>query len=212
VFYFFIFNFSWDYGAVHFVSINTETDFEDAPENEKGDSGIFPAGKFAPEGTYLAWLENDLIKAAADPKINWILAGGHRPFEDFNSADVDALFIKYNVSMYFAGHSHSYSRYPASDHGGVTTHIVVGGAGCDEMYFASDNPTPGMHTGATCDEWSRRAGGKKNKKSICEGATFFTDAYAIGKLSIADGGYGAISWQLVSSIDGSIIDAVTLCN
>ena len=44
---------SYDYGAVHFVSINTETDFADAPENEKGDSGIFDAGHFAPDGMYV---------------------------------------------------------------------------------------------------------------------------------------------------------------
>lgn len=38
---------------MHFVSINTETDFPDAPEAEKGDSGIFDAGHFAPDGKML---------------------------------------------------------------------------------------------------------------------------------------------------------------
>jgi hypothetical protein len=41
---------SFDYGGVHFVSLDTETDFPDAAENEKGDSGIFDAGHFAPDG------------------------------------------------------------------------------------------------------------------------------------------------------------------
>lgn len=43
-------NNSFDYGGVHFVSLDTETDFPDAAENEKGDSGIFDAGHFAPDG------------------------------------------------------------------------------------------------------------------------------------------------------------------
>ena len=55
--------------------------------------------------------------------------------------------------MYFAGHSHSYSRYNVDKYNGITTHITVGGAGCEEMAFSPDNPTPGMHIGTTCDEW-----------------------------------------------------------
>jgi hypothetical protein len=43
---------SFDYGGVHFVSLNTETDFEGAAEAEKGDSGIFDAGHFAPSGEH----------------------------------------------------------------------------------------------------------------------------------------------------------------
>lgn len=50
----------------------------------------------------------------------------------------------------------------------------------------------------------------KNKKEVCEGAVFFTDAYAIGKLTIANGGYGDILWELYSSVDGSVIDTVTI--
>lgn len=199
---------------MHFVSINTETDFDGAAENEKGDSGIFPAGHFAADGAYLSWLEADLKKASQDPSIHWMFAGGHRPFTDFNSTQVDALFVKYNVSLYFAGHSHSYSRYDASQHSGVTTHITVGGAGCDEMQYAIDNPQPGMHSGVTCEAWSQYEFGannaKKNKLSSCQGAEYFTDAYAIGKLTIADGGRGDLTWTLVSSIDGSVLDSITL--
>lgn len=199
---------------MHFVSINTETDFDGAAENEKGDSGIFPAGHFAPEGEYLSWLEADLLKASQDPNVHWIFAGGHRPFTSFNSTQVDALFIKYNVSLYFAGHSHSYSRYDASAHGGVTTHITVGGAGCDEMLYATDNPQPGLHSGVTCEAWAQYEfppnNAKKNKLSSCQDAEYFTDAYAIGRLSVADGGRGDVKWTLVSSIDGSVLDTITL--
>eukprot|EP00286_Rhodomonas_abbreviata_P023490 CAMPEP_0181309894 /NCGR_PEP_ID=MMETSP1101-20121128/12269_1 /TAXON_ID=46948 /ORGANISM="Rhodomonas abbreviata, Strain Caron Lab Isolate" /LENGTH=448 /DNA_ID=CAMNT_0023416433 /DNA_START=92 /DNA_END=1438 /DNA_ORIENTATION=+ len=208
--------YSWEYGAVHFVSINTETDFDGAAENEKGDSGIFNAGKFAPDGTYLTWLENDLLKASQDPNVKWILAGGHRPFDADSStfADVEALFTKYGVAMYFAGHSHSYSRYLPAAHEDVTTHITVGGAGCDEMLFAEDNPAPGHHTGTTCEAWSELRfpplGLRKNRLSACSGAEFFTDAYAVGKLTIADGGRGDITWELFSSIDRTVLDSVVI--
>ena len=199
---------------MHFVSIDTETDFDGAAENEKGDSGIFAAGQFAPPGTYLAWLESDLQAAAANPEVKWIFAAGHRPFTTFNSTQVDELFVKYGVSMYFAGHSHSYSRFSASAHSGVTTHITVGGAGCDEMLYAVDNPTPGLHTGNTCANWASYEfpphNLKKNKLETCEGAEFFTDAYAIGKLRIEDFGRGDVKWELYSSIDGSVLDSVSL--
>lgn len=88
----------------------------------------------------------------------------------------------------------------------------VGGAGCEEMVFSDTNPTPGKHTGATCEEWSNRMvrGEKKNKRSVCENAAFFTDAYAIGKLTIENNGWGDIKWELLSSIDGSVLDAITI--
>ena len=37
-------------------------------------------------------LEKDLAAAAANPAVRWIVAGGHRPFEDFDYTAVAALF------------------------------------------------------------------------------------------------------------------------
>ena len=90
------------------MSIDTSTDFPNAPEGETGDSGSasLPAGHFAPDGAYMAWLARDLATAAADPAVRWIVAGGHRPFEDFDGTDVGELFKASGVSMYFAGHGH----------------------------------------------------------------------------------------------------------
>ena len=54
--------YSWNYGPVHFVSVNTETDFPGAGEERTGDSH-FPwlkAGGFGYKGEYLQWVENDL--------------------------------------------------------------------------------------------------------------------------------------------------------
>jgi hypothetical protein len=212
--------YSFDYGAVHLVSINSETDFPDAPEAEKGDSHLFKAGHFAADGEYMRWLEADLAKAAADPSVSWIIAGGHRPFSSYNADNqklLNDLFVKYGVSMYFAGHSHSYSRYAASDHSGVV-HITVGGAGCEEMLYSETNPTPGAFLKdpaqrVTCEEWANYTwadGSKKNKLSSCESAAFFTDAYAIGILTAQDNGRGDLKWELMSSIDGSVIDTVSI--
>jgi len=59
--------FSFNYGPVHFVSSNTETDFAGAGEENTGDSHIpwLPAGHFGADGEYLAWLEADL-------KVFWV--------------------------------------------------------------------------------------------------------------------------------------------
>ena len=54
--------YSFNYGPVHFVSSNTETDFKGAGEEHTGD-GHFPwlkAGGFGADGEYQAWLEADL--------------------------------------------------------------------------------------------------------------------------------------------------------
>ena len=122
---------------MHYVSIDTSTDFPNAPEGETGDGhfSFLPAGHFAPNGTYmkvstlttarltydllalqhcaiplsLQWLEADLAAAQANPSTRWIVAGGHRPFEDLDNAnaqEVAALFKKYGVAFYFAGHGH----------------------------------------------------------------------------------------------------------
>ena len=72
--------YSWNAGLVHFVSLDTETDFPGAAEATHGDSGLLKAGGFGEDGDYLRWLEADLQAAndnrAARP---WIIAAGHRP-------------------------------------------------------------------------------------------------------------------------------------
>ena len=49
--------YSFDYGRMHFVSIDTSTDFPGAPEGKTGDGNFpqLPAGGFAPDGAYMAW-------------------------------------------------------------------------------------------------------------------------------------------------------------
>jgi hypothetical protein len=51
---------SFNYGMVHFVAWNSETDYPNAPCLNHGDSGVIPAGHFGVDGEMLAWLEADL--------------------------------------------------------------------------------------------------------------------------------------------------------
>ncbi|KAJ5745944.1 hypothetical protein N7520_011126 [Penicillium odoratum] len=106
--------FSWDYGMVHFVQFNTETDFPDAPDLPGG-SGDENAGPFAPNGTQLAWLKKDL--ASVDrKKTPWIIVAGHRPwYVDSATCDecqsaFEPLLVEYKVDIALFGHKHFYER------------------------------------------------------------------------------------------------------
>ena len=141
---------------------DTETDFPGAEEQGTGDSHMksLPAGYFGREGEYLEWLEADLAAADAARRAGsgrpWLIAGGHRPYGEVR-ATVESLFEKYGVDIYFAGHSHSYSRSVPAVTGRVESHhakhayvtptaptwVTVGGAGCDEMEQGHEMPPPG---------------------------------------------------------------------
>ncbi len=115
---------SWDYGNVHFVSLNTEI-------------------AYAAGSDQAQWLEADLAQASADPRVRWIVAVFHRPPYSSGSHGSDmgvreawsALFEKYGVSLVFSGHDHDYERslafangVPQRDGSGVV-YVVAGGAG-----------------------------------------------------------------------------------
>jgi hypothetical protein len=72
--------YSYDYGPVHVIMINTETDFEGAPA---GPGTTLNAGNYFGTTGQLAWLKNDLEKATTPErlsKVPWIIVAGHRPF------------------------------------------------------------------------------------------------------------------------------------
>ncbi len=137
-------HYSFNYGNVHFVSIDSETGYPGAQEEKRY---VMPCGGF---GDQLSWLEADLIKAnqnrAAQP---WILVQGHRPMYGDKGINVkfqqamEELFYKYGVDVYFSGHEHYYVRnYPVYqgvidekkyDNPRFTTHLMIGGSGNDEM-------------------------------------------------------------------------------
>ena len=201
--------YSWNYGDAHFVSLNTETDFPGAGESKTGDSHIpwLKAGGFGRKGEYLDWLERDLAAADAARKSGdpsgrrWIIAGGHRPFGDIQECCAD-LLEKYGVDMYVAGHGHSYSRSMPATSSKVddnhsqgrytspngTVWIMVGGAGCDEM-------TQGNDTSA-------------GVVAAPHGSTVVTSRrYATGVLTVNS---TALYWRLVDSVNGAILDELTI--
>jgi len=99
--------YSYDYGSMHFIQINTETDF---PSSPMGPGTYYGAGPF---GNQLAWLEADLEAAAQNRKsVPWIVVSGHRPWYTSGgkctacSAAFEALLVKYDVDIYFSGHVH----------------------------------------------------------------------------------------------------------
>lgn len=123
--------YSFDYGIVHYVVLNSETDFEGAPEQAPltPDYPNFEAGPFGGQNsntpTQTQWLQSDL--AAVNRSVTpWIIVGAHRPMytsEPGNGGYTkplrkawESLFIEYGVDAYFAGHIHWYERiYPQNN-------------------------------------------------------------------------------------------------
>jgi hypothetical protein len=147
--------FSYDFGSVHFIIINTETDFPAAPA---GPNTTLNGGNFATNVTQLKWLENDLITANANrSKVPWIIMAGHRPV--YTSIPLGAkenetrcnsclnafadLIYKYKVDFYFCGHVHWLERlFPVNEAGMPLAqsyykqpgpiHVTIGAAGAPE--------------------------------------------------------------------------------
>ncbi len=145
-------HYSFNYKNIHFISIDSETGYPNAPLEYKY---VLPCGGF---NNQLKWLENDLIVANQNRKEQpWIFVYGHRPIYQGNNTDVnlqiaiEELFYKYNVDIYFTGHVHSYERTWPTYKGKVlstdpttayinplsTIYLILGGAGNDEMSDAN---------------------------------------------------------------------------
>jgi len=203
-------HYSFNYGSVHFISIDAETGYPGAAEETRY---VLPCGGF---GDQLTWLENDLIKANAERAVRpWILVAGHHPMyqgasmnADFMAA-MEGLFYKYGVDVYFSGHVHQYERnwpvyngVPESDYVDAiaTTHLLVGGAGNDEMHHAqldrSQDPSP------------------KDKLGDDEGSGPWTvvkdvdDHVGIGKVTIVDD--STLTFEYVRTSTGEVWDSMTL--
>lgn len=125
--------YSFDYGMVHFVALNGETDFPNSPEypfeadltgNETHpteaqtyitDSGPFGAvdGSYSKVESYqqYKWLAKDL--ASVDrTKTPWVIAMSHRPmyssetlsYQKYIRNAFEALLLENEVDMYLAGY------------------------------------------------------------------------------------------------------------
>lgn len=132
--------YSFDYGFVHFVSLNGETDFAYSPEwpfvrdttsnetlpteqqtyvTDSGPFGAIDGNDWKNNKAYqqYQWLQKDL--AAVDrSKTPWIIAMSHRPMYSSGVASYQAdlreafegLLLEYNVDVYLSGHIHWYER------------------------------------------------------------------------------------------------------
>jgi len=115
--------YSFTYGNIRFISINTESDYPNAPYSPNGKDT--KAGGFT--GDQIAWLEKELAKAAKERSFDrpWIVVYGHRPLYSSTTLDYPAdqqnrtcevlepLFLKYGVDLYLSGHLHDYEyTYP----------------------------------------------------------------------------------------------------
>jgi hypothetical protein len=114
--------YSFDYGPVHFVVLDTELAFLDTARRQ----------------AQLAWLDADLA-ATSQP---WRVAYFHRPpysagGEHGSALDVRDAFVpifeKRRVQLAISGHEHDYERtFPLRSYtaqGGAVTYIVTGGGG-----------------------------------------------------------------------------------
>ncbi|KAI0005660.1 Metallo-dependent phosphatase [Xylariaceae sp. FL0662B] len=136
--------YSFEYGMVHFTMINTETDFEDAPDGPGGSAGL-ESGPFGTPNQQLEFLEDDF--ASVDRTITpWLVIGGHRPWYTTGGsgcepcqAAFEPLLYKYGVDLAIFGHVHNSQRFQpvyndTADPNGLNDpkapmYIVAGGAG-----------------------------------------------------------------------------------
>jgi predicted phosphodiesterase len=191
--------YSFDYGPVHFISGNTETDFDGAVEKDYGDGGSIvglKAGHFGADGEYLRWLEADLQAAVANrAERPWIVAFGHRTwfYHDHQIKEAETtqplrdLYEKYGVDLYLAGHVHAYSRHlPPAGSGGVPV-VVTGAAGCDE----------GL------EGWDKAEG------TADDGYEYYTDGtvYQVGTIEVSR---ESLTWKSHNSETGDVFDTFTL--
>ncbi|KAI2620166.1 putative acid phosphatase [Hypomontagnella submonticulosa] len=136
--------YSFEYGMLHFTMLNTETDFEDAPDGKGGSAGL-NSGPFGAPNQQLEFLEADL--ASVDRTVTpWLVVGGHRPWYTTGGSGCgpcqdffEPLLYKYGVDLAIFGHVHNSQRFQpvvnnTADPNGMEDpkapmYIVAGGAG-----------------------------------------------------------------------------------
>jgi hypothetical protein len=138
--------YSFEYGMVHYVMIDTETDFADAPDGPDG-SAHLNGGPFGAPNQQIEFLEADL--ASVDRTVTpWLVVGGHRPwYSTGGSGNIcspcqdafESLMYKYSVDLGIFGHVHNSQRFMpvynnTADPNGMNDpkapmYIISGGAG-----------------------------------------------------------------------------------
>ncbi|KAJ3162747.1 hypothetical protein HDU86_003720 [Geranomyces michiganensis] len=155
--------YSFDYGMVHFVALDTETDIFD---NAATGYGVPPGthGNLIESMFNITsqkdWLAQDLAKVDRT-KTPWVIVGGHRPFytsrfhglTEFILDQFEPLFQQFAVDLVLTGHNHFYERQYPVRNGAVTQYgyknlgprdppiyIINGAAGNQEDHYAMTLP------------------------------------------------------------------------
>ena len=137
--------YSFEYGMVHVIMFDTETDFPDAPDGVGGSAGL-DGGPFGAKNQQIEFLKADL--ASIDRTITpWVVVGGHRPWYSTSGGSTcapcqkafESLFYQYGVDLAIFGHIHNSQRFlpvynGVADPNGMNNpkapmYIVAGGAG-----------------------------------------------------------------------------------
>ena len=187
--------YSYDVGTVHFVMINTESDFPGAAEGDV--SGPF--------GSFLPWLQGDLVKAAANRKqVPWIVVVGHRPFflsgGDSNAVQSqpmrDAFFPileQFHVDLIVTAHVHLYQRsFP----------LAYNGSRCATHYDGVDCPVFLISAAAGNLE------GLSALPAPSDAIAYQDREFGIGLLTVYN--RSALTWQFVRSSDHAVLDEFTI--
>ncbi len=192
--------FSYDYGGVHFISLNSETDYPDAPS---GPGTKLNNPNLRGLASQLEWLEQDLIRANANrANVPWIIAGSHRPFYGSTpgnspaaQAAFEPLFIKYGVDLYMSGHVHAYERmYPVGLNGSLPN---------GKSY---ENPTVPVYLingcGGSVEGLTRYAATPQPYSAV------YLPIFGMGQMNFIDAEH--FEWTYYSSFNGSAIDSFKL--
>lgn len=184
--------YSFDYGLMHFISIDTEAAFPNSPEGS--DSGPF--------GDQAAWLHADLKAAVANQdRVPWIIIGGHRPFFTTGGHLKPQLnfFLpiieefEEHIAAVFVGHIHWYERMYA---------LRSNGSICSKDYQKPKCPVY-IVTGAP----GNIEGLSKSKKLKDITAKLISN-FGIGVLHVDDA--TTLRWEYIESDTGKVTDSITI--
>jgi len=201
---------SFNHGLIHFVMIDTETDYPNSAGAEGPNAPITSSINFGGNPSalpQLTWLQNDLL--AVDRAVTpWVVVCGHRPAytsapetAGTNAAGVadsfTPYFRQYSVDLYLAGHIHNYERLYPLGAGGAPALAGVSG----NVYTNPSVPVYIVNGAAGNDE-----GHDDFPQNTTISAAYNTDEFGLGTLQAFNETH--LQWQFFSAANGAVIDSL----